>query len=90
MIAGPKDSPYENGVFFLEIEFPMEYPFKAPQITLKTKIYHCNISSEGHICLDILKDNWSPALSISRVLLSLCSLLTDPNPRKFTRIVCDV
>ncbi len=77
---GPKDSPYENGVFFLDINFPADYPYKAPRVTFSTKIYHPNINSSGGICLDILKDQWSPALTISKVLLSICSLLTDPNP----------
>ena len=80
MIIGPSDSPYAGGVFKLRIQFPVDYPFKCPSITFTTKIYHPNISSAGVICLDILKTNWSPALTISKVLLSICSLLTDPNP----------
>ena len=77
---GPKESPYEGGVFFLTIAFPSDYPFKPPKCHFTTKIYHCNIASNGSICLDILKDQWSPALTISKVLLSISSLLTDPNP----------
>ena len=79
-IIGPNDSPYKNGVFYLKIIFPNDYPFKPPKVYFITKIYHPNINSQGAICLDILKENWSPALTISKVLLSICSLLTDPNP----------
>ena len=123
-IMGPDDSPYSGGVFFLDIHFPADYPFKPPKVSFTTRIYHCNINSNGGICLDILKDQWSPALTISKVsmesqnicewiisssesssedsihrrlfttrntfaskyfillqvLLSICSLLTDPNP----------
>lgn len=79
-ILGPEGSPYAGGVFFLKITFPEEYPFKPPKVKFNTKIYHCNINSNGGICLDILKDNWSPALTISKVLLSISSLLTDANP----------
>ncbi|KAA0183296.1 hypothetical protein HAZT_HAZT003430 [Hyalella azteca] len=79
-ILGPPGSVYEGGVFFLDIHFTPEYPFKPPKVTFRTRIYHCNINSQGVICLDILKDNWSPALTISKILLSICSLLTDCNP----------
>ena len=79
-IMGPSESPYEGGIFFLNIHFPSDYPFKPPKVTFKTKVFHPNISGSGAICLDILKDQWSPALTISKVLLSICSLLTDPNP----------
>jgi ubiquitin-conjugating enzyme E2 D/E len=79
-IMGPPGSPYNGGVFFLDIHYPTDYPFKPPKVTFRTRIYHCNINSSGQICLDILKDQWSPALTISKVLLSICSLLTDANP----------
>ena len=79
-ILGPEDSPYVGGIFNLLIQFPTDYPFKPPKVSFITKIYHCNINSNGNICLDILKDQWSPALTISKVLLSICSLMGDPNP----------
>ncbi|CAO1618090.1 unnamed protein product [Sympodiomycopsis kandeliae] len=79
-IMGPGDSPFSGGVFFLNITFPTDYPFKPPKVSFLTKIYHPNINSNGSICLDILRDQWSPALTISKVLLSICSMLTDPNP----------
>ncbi|KAE8403837.1 putative glutaryl-CoA dehydrogenase [Aspergillus pseudonomiae] len=79
-IMGPGDSPYSGGVFFLTIHFPTDYPFKPPKVNFTTRIYHPNINSNGSICLDILRDQWSPALTISKVLLSICSMLTDPNP----------
>ncbi|XP_072181212.1 ubiquitin-conjugating enzyme E2 E1-like [Diadema setosum] len=79
-ILGPPGSVYEGGVFFLDIHFSPDYPFKPPKVTFRTRIYHCNINSQGTICLDILKDNWSPALTIGKVLLSICSLLSDCNP----------
>ena len=79
-ILGPTGSPYENGVFYLKIEFPGDYPFKPPKVTFTTRIYHCNINASGNICLDILKDHWSPALTVSKVLLSICSMMDDQNP----------
>jgi ubiquitin-conjugating enzyme E2 D/E len=77
-IIGSSDTPYSGGIFNLDIHFPSEYPFKPPKINFETKIYHPNILNEN-ICLDILKDQWSPALTISKVLLSICSLLSEAN-----------
>ena len=79
-IIGPEDSPYHGGVFIININFSNDYPFKPPKCQFLTKIYHPNINEQGGICLDILKENWSPALTVSKLLLSICSLLTDPNP----------
>jgi ubiquitin-conjugating enzyme E2 D/E len=63
---GPGDSPYSGGVFFLAIHFPTDYPFKPPKVNFTTRIYHPNINTNGSICLDILRDQWSPALTISK------------------------
>ncbi|KAL2613114.1 hypothetical protein R1flu_024806 [Riccia fluitans] len=71
MILGPTQSPYEGGVFKLELFLPEEYPMAAPKVRFLTKIYHPNIDKLGRICLDILKDKWSPALQIRTVLLSI-------------------
>uniref|UniRef100_A0A453FTL5 UBC core domain-containing protein n=1 Tax=Aegilops tauschii subsp. strangulata TaxID=200361 RepID=A0A453FTL5_AEGTS len=67
-IMGPPDSPYAGGVFLVNIHFPPDYPFKPPKVSFKTKVFHPNINSNGSICLDILKEQWSPALTISKVL----------------------
>jgi len=81
VMFGPADSPYAGGVYNVGIQFPVDYPFKPPRVVFKTKIYHPNINAQGFICLDILKQNWSPALTVSKVLLSILSMLTDPNPK---------
>ena len=65
-IMGPPESPYQGGVFFLTIHFPTDYPFKPPKVAFTTRIYHPNINSNGSICLDILRSQWSPALTISK------------------------
>ncbi|GFR82347.1 ubiquitin-conjugating enzyme E2 N [Elysia marginata] len=80
VVAGPSQSPYEGGLFKLELFLPEEYPMSAPKVRFMTKIYHPNIDKLGRICLDILKDKWSPALQIRTVLLSIQALLSAPNP----------
>ncbi len=78
---GPKDSFYESGQFTLKVTIPDQYPFKPPAIQFMNRVYHPNVSySSGEICLDILKDNWSPALTLFKTVLSICALLECPNP----------
>ncbi|KAI6191092.1 hypothetical protein M3Y97_00190300 [Aphelenchoides bicaudatus] len=80
IIAGPAGSPFEGGVFKLELFLPEEYPMAPPKVRFTTRVYHPNIDKLGRICLDILKDKWSPALQIRTVLLSIQALLSAPNP----------
>lgn len=80
-LSGPSGTPYEGGTFEVDISIPQQYPFEPPKMKFITKIWHPNISSQtGAICLDILKDQWSPALTIKTALLSLQALLCSPEP----------
>ncbi|XP_016472663.1 glucan endo-1,3-beta-glucosidase 4 [Nicotiana tabacum] len=81
-LFGPPGTPYEGGIYFLDITFPSDYPFKPPKVVFKTRIYHCNVEPSGNVSLDILTDNWSPALTISKVLLALRSMFTTPETYK--------
>src|SRR5260221_8849614 len=67
-LQGPDGSPYQGGVFYLEMYLDESYPMKPPKVRYLTKIYHPNIDKIGRICLDILKDKWTPALQIHSVL----------------------
>merc|ERR1740121_123694 len=78
-LAGPDGSPYEGGRFELDVKLPSRYPMEPPKVKFKTQIFHPNVNDRGDICLDVLKNQWSPALSLQKVLLSVSSLLTDPN-----------
>lgn len=75
-----KTDALPGGVFQLELFLPDDYPMCAPKIRFLTRIYHPNIDRLGRICLDVLKNNWSPALQIRTILLSIQALLGAPNP----------
>ncbi|KAJ0440542.1 putative ubiquitin-conjugating enzyme E2, UBA-like superfamily, Ubiquitin-associated [Helianthus annuus] len=80
-IPGPVATPYEGGTFKIDIDLPDAYPFEPPRMKFATKVWHPNISSQsGAICLDILKDQWSPALTLKTALLSIQALLSAPEP----------
>ena len=64
-INGPEFTPYAGGIFFLDLIFTFEYPFKAPKICFATKIYHPNIY-DGHLCLALLDDEWAPTISLNK------------------------
>jgi ubiquitin-conjugating enzyme E2 N len=80
VLAGPVGSPYEGGLFRLELFLPADYPMVAPKVRFLTKLYHPNTDKIGRICLDILKGKWSPALQIRAVLISIQALMSSPNP----------
>ncbi|KAB0406570.1 hypothetical protein E2I00_010379 [Balaenoptera physalus] len=83
-ILGGANTPYEKGVFKLEVNIPERYPFEPPQIRFLTPIYHPNIDSAGRICLDVLKlppkGAWRPSLNIATLLTSVQQLMAEPNP----------
>ena len=80
-IKGPIDTCYQGGIFDVDIIIPDDYPFKPPKMKFDTKIWHPNISSvTGAICLDILKNEWTPALTIRTDLISLQALMCEPVP----------
>ncbi|KAL4295358.1 hypothetical protein GQ457_12G025660 [Hibiscus cannabinus] len=79
-VIGPPGTPYQGGIFFLDITFPSDYPFQPPKVVFKTRIYHCNVDAAGNLSLDILKDSWSPALTITKVLTAIRAIFTNPDP----------
>ncbi|KAL4964985.1 putative ubiquitin conjugating enzyme (UbcK) [Aspergillus stella-maris] len=78
-ITGPSETPYEGLTFKLSFSFPNNYPYSPPTVLFKTPIYHPNVDFSGRICLDILRDKWSAVYNVQNVLLSLQSLLGEPN-----------
>jgi ubiquitin-protein ligase len=79
VIYGPVDTPYAGKTFNVVLSFPADYPYNPPVVKFISRIYHPNISLTGDVCIDILKQNWSAALGIEKIMLSIISLLAAPN-----------
>eukprot|EP01028_Stygiella_incarcerata_P010240 TRINITY_DN51_c0_g1_i1.p1 TRINITY_DN51_c0_g1~~TRINITY_DN51_c0_g1_i1.p1 ORF type:complete len:154 (-),score=44.32 TRINITY_DN51_c0_g1_i1:168-629(-) len=78
-INGPENSIWEGGVFKLEMKFSEEYPDEPPKVKFLTKMFHPNIYENGDICVDMLQKGWVATYGVENILVSLQSLLTDPN-----------
>jgi len=85
LIDGPSGSPFEGGVFLLNVIIPENYPFSAPQIVFETPIYHCNVSDSGKICLDVLQHAWDPSLSVMKALEAVRAMMTSPDTNNALR-----
>ncbi|CAF0887549.1 unnamed protein product [Adineta ricciae] len=79
MITGPEDTPFEGGLYELHLSIPCDYPIHAPKVSFKTEIFHPNIYQNGDVCIDILQTQWSEVMSIDKILISIRSLLNEPN-----------
>ncbi|KAH8741046.1 hypothetical protein FG386_001598 [Cryptosporidium ryanae] len=80
-IKGPKETPYEGGIYKLNITIPIQYPLIPPTPIFETPIFHPNINfNTGEICIDVIKNNWSPAWTLNSLCRAILSILSDPNP----------
>ncbi|XP_042382923.1 ubiquitin-conjugating enzyme E2 2-like isoform X2 [Zingiber officinale] len=79
-ILGPDETPWEGGVFGLRLTFGDSYPAKPPRVRFTSEVFHPNVYIDGTLCIDIIQDAWSPCHNVCTILMSIQSLLTDPNP----------
>lgn len=79
VIIGPDGTPFEDGTFKLVLQFDESYPTKPPSVKFISEMFHPNVYASGELCLDILQNRWSPTYDVSTILMSIQSLLNDPN-----------
>lgn len=92
LISGPEDTPYEGGVFPARLSFPKDYPMSPPVMRFTLGMYHPNVYPDGKVCISILhppghdphgyekvSERWSPVQSIEKILLSVISMIAEPN-----------
>ncbi|KAJ3318472.1 Ubiquitin-conjugating enzyme E2 G2 [Boothiomyces sp. JEL0866] len=92
LISGPEGTPFENGIFVAELKFPKDYPLSPPVMKFTSEIFHPNVYPDGTVCISILhapgndpngyehaSERWSPVQSVEKILLSVVSMLAEPN-----------
>lgn len=79
LVLCPSDGPYADGSFLFEVRVPSGYPHEPPKVRCLTRVYHPNIDPQGNVCLNILREDWSPVLSLTSIFLGLSVLLDSPN-----------
>eukprot|EP00420_Gonyaulax_spinifera_P017254 CAMPEP_0197893874 /NCGR_PEP_ID=MMETSP1439-20131203/33689_1 /TAXON_ID=66791 /ORGANISM="Gonyaulax spinifera, Strain CCMP409" /LENGTH=168 /DNA_ID=CAMNT_0043514173 /DNA_START=63 /DNA_END=569 /DNA_ORIENTATION=+ len=80
IVLGPVGTPWEGGVWKLDMTFPAEYPEKPPQVRFRSEVFHPNVFPDGQICLDLLRSQgWSPSYDVGAILVAIQSLLADPD-----------
>ena len=78
-MLGPQDTPYANGLFFLTADFPKDYPKKGPEVKFTNKMYHLNVSDNGHVCINTL-NSWKEGTTMTEVLSLIFALFYKQNP----------
>jgi len=76
----PSDGMYKDATFNFDVDIPTSYPYDPPKVLCKTLVYHPNIDWEGKVCLNILRQDWMPVLSLGSVIFGLMTLFLEPNP----------
>jgi len=77
--VSPDDGIYRRGTFVFDFKVPKTYPHDAPKVLCETTVFHPNIDMEGHVCLNILREDWKPVLTIQSVIMGLQFLMLEPN-----------
>jgi len=83
-IPGKEGTDWEGGVYTITLEFSSDFPMKAPKCKFQPPIFHCNVFSNGGICLDIINAAWKPSITLKELLLCIQRLLDEPNPEHVT------
>ncbi|ODQ77708.1 hypothetical protein BABINDRAFT_10035 [Babjeviella inositovora NRRL Y-12698] len=79
LVISPCEGPYYGGKFPFSIAIDDNYPIEPPKIKCGVKIYHPNIDYEGNVCLNILREDWTPILNLNSIFIGLQFLFSEPN-----------